>query len=200
MRRLRRILGKALRRTAGLWPPVRTGYRWVHRAAGVLGNEPRLAGAQVRRRLGGLLGAIRRHRPAEGKLAAAAGHFLKVTASYWPGLFHCYGVPDLPRTNNDLEHLFGSSRYHERRATGRKAASPAMVLRGPARLVAAAATRLGAFTGESLAPHDVGAWRELRAELDRRREARKQRCRFRRDPDAYLQRLEDQLNQTTLPP
>ena len=23
---------------------------------------------------------------------------------------------DLPRTNNDLEHLFGSHRYHERRA------------------------------------------------------------------------------------
>jgi hypothetical protein len=38
-----------------------------------------------------------------GLLAAAAAHFAKVTASYWPGLFCCYDVPDLPRTNNALE-------------------------------------------------------------------------------------------------
>ena len=30
-------------------------------------------------------------------------HFLKVFRSYWPGLFHCYDVEDLPRTNNDLD-------------------------------------------------------------------------------------------------
>src|SRR3712207_8356057 len=69
-------------------------------------------------------------------------HFLKVTVSYWPCRFHCYGVADLPRTNNDLEHLFGSNRYHERRATGRKTASPGTVLRGAVRLIAATATRL----------------------------------------------------------
>jgi len=44
--------------------------------------------------------------------------------SYWPGLFHCYDVPELPRTDNDLEQLLGSHRYHERRASGRKVASP----------------------------------------------------------------------------
>jgi len=183
-----------------MWGPVRRGFRWAHAAARILKNEAGLPGARVRRRLGGLLGAIRRHRPAAGKLAAATGHFLKVTTSYWPGLFHCYDVPDLPRTNNDLEHLFGSTRHHERRCTGRKAASPAMVLRGPVRLIAATATRLHPPTGPDLAPADVGAWRKLRAELDDRREARKQRGRFRRDPAAYLQRLEVQLRQTTLPP
>ena len=183
-----------------MWPGIRRGYCWVHQAARVLKNEAGLTGAQVRRRLGGLLGAMRRHRPGRGKLAGAVGHFVKVTKSYWPGLFHCYGVPDLPRTNNDLEHLFGSARHHERRCTGRKAASPAMVLRGPVRLIAAAANRLGTPTADSIAPADVTAWRALRAELDDRREARKQRCRFRRDPAAYLLRLEEQLRQTTLPP
>ena len=39
--------------------------------------------------------------------------FVKVTRSYWPGLFACYESSDLPRTNNDLEHTFGSHRYHE---------------------------------------------------------------------------------------
>ncbi|BAY19786.1 transposase [Anabaenopsis circularis NIES-21] len=27
-------------------------------------------------------------------------HFLKITRSYWSGLFHCYEVEGLPRTNN----------------------------------------------------------------------------------------------------
>ncbi len=183
-----------------MWPGIRRGYRWVHRAARVLKNEAGLPGTQVRRRLGGLLGAMSRHRPAEGGLADATGHFLKVTRSYWPGLFHCHDVPDLPRTNNDLEHLFGANRYHERRCTGRKVASPAMVLRGPVRLIAATATRLHAFTGESLAPADAAKWHELRAELDDRREARKQRHRFRRDPERYLRRLEQQFLKPTLPP
>lgn len=199
MTRLEAILGKGLKATAGMWPGIRQGYRWVHGAARVLKNKAGLPAARVRRKLGGLLGAVRRHRPAEGKLARAAGHFLKVTRSYWPGLFHCHDVPDLPRTNNDLEHLFGSNRYHERRCTGRKVASPAMVLRGPVRLVAAAATRLHSPSAESIAPTDVAAWRALRAELDDRREARKHRCRFRRDPTAYLRNLEQQLRQPTLP-
>ena len=38
-----------------------------------------------------------------GPLKSGIAHFLKVTDSYWPGLFHCYSVSGLPRTNNDLE-------------------------------------------------------------------------------------------------
>lgn len=193
------MLQKGLGATAGMWPGIRRGYGWVHQAARILKNEPGTPGPSVRRRLGGLLGAVRRHRPGRGKLAAAAGHFLKVTASYWPGLFHCFDVPDLPKTNNDLEHLFGSARHHERRCTGRKAASPALVLRGPVRVIAATATRVRPLAGAELSPPDVGAWRELRAELDRRLDARKQRCRFRRDPDDYLRQLEQQLLKPTLP-
>src|SRR5262245_52645287 len=128
--------------TASLWPDVRVAYPWVQRLARVLTNEPALAGAAVQRRLRGLLGALTRHQAAAGTLAPALGHFLKVSRSYWPGLFHCYSVPDLPRTNNDLEQFFGAHRYHARRATGRKVASPALVLTGSVRVVAAAATRI----------------------------------------------------------
>jgi hypothetical protein len=194
----------ALDATAKLWPPVRRGYDWFHRVARVLKNEEGRRGARVRKRLAGLLGVIRRDRPRGGRkggqLAAATAHFLKVTASYWDGLFHCYDVPGLPRTNNDLEHLFGSNRYHERRATGRKTASPAMVLRGPVRLLAATATRLKPPAAPDLAPADVRAWRDLRAALDERRAARTLRRRFRHDPEAYLRQTEEQLLQPTLPP
>ena len=84
----------------------------------------------VQRRFGGLVAAMARHRACAGDLAWAIDHFCKVTRSYRPGLFHCYAVTDLPRTDTGLEQLFGSQRYHERRATGRKMASPATVLRG----------------------------------------------------------------------
>lgn len=147
----------------------------------------------------GLLGAMCRHRKAAGVLEPALAHFVKVTRSYWPGLFHCYEVRDLPRTNNDLEHFFGASRYHERRATGRKAASPALVLRGSVRLVAAVATRLRVYTAPELAPRDATIWRQLRANLEARRQTRLLRCRFRRNPATYLANLEAQL-QLTLPP
>ena len=48
-------------------------------------------------------------------------------------MFWCYASEDVPRTNNDLEHLFGSHRYHERRASGRKRASPGLVIVGSAK-------------------------------------------------------------------
>ncbi len=88
--------------------------------------------------------------------------FRKVTTSYWPGLFYCYDVADLPRTNNDLEHVFGSARYHERRATGRKQAPPGLVVRGSVRLVAAVATQDYHFSGSDLALRDLTKWRTLR--------------------------------------
>jgi hypothetical protein len=119
-----------------MWPPIRRAYAWVHQAARILVNAAGEPAETVRRRLDGLLGAMARHRTKAGPLAAAVEHFHKVTRSYRPGLFHCYAVADLPRTNNGLEQLFGSYRRHERRATGRKANSSATVLRGSVRLTA----------------------------------------------------------------
>ena len=79
-----------------------------------------------------------------------------MTRSYWPGLFRCYEVEGLPRTNNDLEQFFGSYRYHERRCSGRKVACPGTVVRGSVRLVAAAATRLRPIEAADLVPSDQG--------------------------------------------
>ena len=133
-------------------------------------------------------------------MSGALEHFRKVTRSYWPGLFHCYDVPELPRTDNDLEQLFGAHRYHERRCSGRKVASPGLVVRGSVRLPAALATRLrGEVRGEDLMPSDPDAWRELRAGLERRQAIRAQGRRFRRDPATYLQELENALIKETLP-
>lgn len=181
-----------------MWPGVRAAFGWVHRAAHVLGQE-QVSGSVIRRQLGGLLGAMRRHRARAGTLGPAVDHFVKVSRSYWSGLFACYGAEELPRTNNDLERAFGSHRYHERRATGRKGASPALVLRGSVRLVAGLATRQRAVGASDLAAAGRFRWQELREELDQRRHRRVERRRFRRDPEAYLKALENKLNQSGLP-
>jgi len=109
-------------------------------------------------------------------------------------------VADLPRTNNDLEQLFGSIRHHERRATGRKVAGPSLVVREAARLPAALATRLKPFTASDLVPRDLEQWRALRAMLAQRHEPRVWGYRFRRDPDKYLAALEKQALKLSLPP
>ena len=172
----------------------------MRRAAAILRNKNGLDAAVVRRRYRGLVAAIARHRKASGGLAEAFTHFLKVSRSYWPGLFRCYAVPDLPRTNNELEQFFGSYRYHERRSSGRKVACPGAVVRGSVRVVASAATRLRRIEAADLAPSEVSAWRDLRESLERRQVVRTMGRRFRRDPVAYLRSLEESLINQALPP
>ena len=172
----------------------------MHAVAHVLGNAEGEPADLVRRRFDGLLGAMVRHRAKAGALAGAVDHFRKVAKSYRPGLFHCYEVTDLPRTNNALEQFFGSSRYHERRASGRKTASPGTVVRGSVRLIAGTATRLAPPTARDLARVDHTRWRAVRGSLDQRRRTRTLQSRFRRNPEAYLAQLESQAIQLTLPP
>src|SRR5215203_2163039 len=116
LKKLKQIVDKGLEQTAELWPEVRAGFDLVHRAAHELGNDRERNGQGVRRRFKAVLAdmrnAVKRAAPASD-LREGLEHFLKVTSSYEAGLFHGYDVPELPRTNNDLEQLFGSTRHHE---------------------------------------------------------------------------------------
>ena len=197
---MQRLLRKGLEATAPLWPPIQTAYDWVHQAAHLLANHQGQDAASLQQAYQDLLTTMTVHHATLGALTAAVTHFHKVTASYWPGLFTCYDVPGLPRTNNDLEQYFGAARHLERRATGRKGASPALVVRGSVRVVAAVASRLQPFTAADLRVQDVARWRALRRPLAYRHEARRTQLRFRRDPTAYLARLEACLLKSSLPP
>jgi hypothetical protein len=140
--RLRRLVARGLTTTEALWPPIRTTYGWVHRAAELLANEAAAPGRAVQHQRDDLLREMRKEQATVGPLSPAVAHFLKVSASYGPGLFHCYDIESVPRTNNDLEQYFGSARYHQRRASGRIHAAAATVVRGAVRVLAATATRL----------------------------------------------------------
>jgi len=158
-----------------------------------------LTGGEVRQSMEHLLAEIRDGQATVGTLQPAVAHFLKVSASYWPGLFHCYDVPGLPRTNNIPEHFFGSVRYHRRRASGRIRASAGTVVRGSVRALASAAARLHPIGEYELRHPDPDRWRDLRRSLDLRQEARRQQSRFRKDPAAYLAALENRLLKRSLP-
>ncbi|GHO56205.1 hypothetical protein KSB_46800 [Ktedonobacter robiniae] len=199
LERMQIFLAKGLTETAALWSDVKQGYAWVHRAAHTLSNSDELSAAQVRQTYETLLTEMERISTPSEPLITMLSTFRKVTASYWPGLFHCYDQADLPRTNNELEQYFGSARYHERRTTGRKQASPGVVVRGAVRVVASVASRLHTFSGAELCPTDLTRWRTLRSELNHRHEARQMQCRFRKSPERYLAALEQKLSKERLP-
>lgn len=166
----------------------------------MLANAEQREVAGIQRKYQDLLTTMVEQQDRLGELSDAVTHFCTVTASYWDGLFECYQVKDLPRTNNDLEQYFGTARHVERRVTGRKSASPSLVVRGSVRVVAAGASRLSSFSPADLRLRDVTAWRTLRETLNARHEGRRCQLRFRRDPQAYLASLEQRLLRSSLPP
>jgi hypothetical protein len=192
---LQHLLARGLDSTASLWPPLKLTYAWVHQAAHILANHDQLTGEQVRAQYQDLLACMDAHKMEVASLSKAIEHFRKITESFAPGLFYCYDVPGLPPTNNALEQCFGSARYHERRATGRRGAIPGVVVRGPARMLATLATRLYPFGPAELCPSDYQTWRDLRRQLSYREENRRKQWRFRKDPATYLADIEERLLQ-----
>ena len=154
----------------------------------------------VQQRFGAWLIFMSDQREKLGSLADSINHVLKITRSYWSGLFHCYRVENLPKTNNDLEQVFGSFRHHTRRTTGRQKTPASLLVRGESRLIAAVVTRIKTFTATDLATADLVAWREQRSQLEILRQKRLQQLHFRRSPENYLLELETKFIQSILPP
>lgn len=78
--------------------------------------------AKVKRRVRRYLNRRQEEAPRRGR-GAVTGHFVdhvvKKAKSYWPGLFHSYNDPRIPRTTNALEGFFGTAKSAARRTTGR---------------------------------------------------------------------------------
>jgi hypothetical protein len=56
-----------------------------------------------------------------------------MSESWLPGILHCYDVPGLPRSNLDLESIFGTLRRAQRRTSGRKETTPIRIF-GPGQI------------------------------------------------------------------
>ncbi len=200
MSELHRLLTRALKKTEALWPALSQAYALVHQAAHVLANHEEESGQAVRERYERVLHTMREQQASLGPLSETISTFLKVTESYWPGLFHCYDVADLPRTNNELEQCFGGVALRGTTRLGRRGAIAALVVRGPVRVLTALALRRQCFLPRALFLKDPEAWGTMREQLTFRREARRKQLRFRKDPAAFLAALEAILLKTSLPP
>ena len=197
---MQQCLHRGLEATAPLWPELVIAHGWLEEAAQILATPDGADRATVQARYAVLLAALQAEATPTPELQRMAAAFAKVTASYGTQVFPCYDVAGLPRTNNDLEQVFGSVRHQLRRATGQKNAPTSLVVTGATRLPAAVASRTHHFTAADLVPPNLERWRAKRTALKQRRLPRILGRRFRQDPEAYLQKLEERLVKLSLPP
>jgi hypothetical protein len=117
------------------------------------------------------------------------------------GLYHCYDVPGLPRTDNDLEQFYRRLKTQERRITGHKR-SDSFVVRvgGFAAYATAASDEPESKVLQRLATVPADAWRQARARLRANQERQAKMRRFRLHRAAYLANLEARWALLTEPP
>ena len=98
---------------------IAEGYTWVLDISAILDvplPEPEAEppdtslSSTVRAQLDAYLEQLYQRTDLCASLLAFRKHLLALTKRYAPGLFHCYDIPGLPRTDNDLESLFGRVR------------------------------------------------------------------------------------------
>jgi hypothetical protein len=116
-----RGLQAALAPLAARVAEVQVGADWLARITSVLSaaTEPAPTAAAVAAQLQTCLSQLD-HEPVPPDLVVFRQHLQKVSRSYWPGLFHCYDHPDIPRTNNGMESHFRDTQRRILRTTGQK--------------------------------------------------------------------------------
>jgi hypothetical protein len=115
-------LQTALQSAQATYSIVREAANWLEHIATLLDPEQTTtrSGIQVRQDLFAYLVKIQANRFRDPILRNSFRIILKNTRSYAPGLFHCYDVPGLPRTNNDRESDFRARGRRLLRTTGQK--------------------------------------------------------------------------------
>jgi hypothetical protein len=115
-------LQSALSPFAQTYQEFRHGAAWLRDIAYILEPAPAhpLSAAHVAGQLRGYLDTVLRLPDVTPTLYEFGLHLDKVSRSYWPGLFHCYDVPGVPRTNNELESHFRDTGRRLLRTTGQK--------------------------------------------------------------------------------
>src|SRR5215471_13164231 len=115
-------LQSALSPLAPTYQELHQGAAWLRDIAYILepvATHPSSA-EEVARQLRGYLDTVRWRSDVTPSLKTFGRHLDTVSRSYWPGLFHCYDLPGLPRTNNELESRFRDTRRRLLRTTGQK--------------------------------------------------------------------------------
>jgi hypothetical protein len=177
---------------------LRRVHGWLLDLARCLEPEPpeaptRRAGAAVRQEVERLLETLPGRFPT-GRvpvwLQEKAAYVATVLHRLGDGLYHCYDVPGLPRTDNDLEHFSRQLKAGERRATGHRRSDTFVVrVGGFAAYAVAARTCSEQALCAQLASVPAAACQRARAALRATQYRQVQMHRFHLRPDRYLSDL-----------
>ena len=150
----------------------------------------------VRNELDAYLTRLEQRSDLNDTLLSFTRHLRNLTHRYAPGLFHCYDIPGLPRTNNDTESLFGRLRRQTNRTSGAHHAKQRLHEQGAWLLFG-----LPNDEHEQLRRLQHVPLNELRTERQRMQQhldSFRQDRRFRTKPVPYLAQLETQA--ASVPP
>ncbi len=117
-------------------------------------------------------------------------HLRDLTNRYAPGLFQCYDIPGLPRTNNDTESLFGRLRRQTNRTSGSHHAKQRLQEQGAWLLFDLPNNEHEQLRRLQHVP--LKEWRNERQRMHAHLDAFRQDRRFRAKPTTYLAQLEAQ--------
>jgi len=117
------------------------------------------------------------------------------------GLYHCYDVPGLPRTDNALEQFYRRVKTEQRRITGRKRADAFVVRVGGFAVYATAASGTAeSVLREHLAAVPAVSWQQQRVHLRQTQARQTKMRRFRLRRAVYLADLEARWAALSQPP
>jgi hypothetical protein len=105
---LRRGLHDALTSVREDYSELRQAAHWLEHIADLLDprGKPERSSVQVKQETFAYLQDIERESQDSPRLRRFSNKIRQTTLNYTPGLFHCYDIPALPRTNNDRESEF----------------------------------------------------------------------------------------------
>jgi hypothetical protein len=124
LRGLHTTLDNILPQYSQAFAEVATTQAWVETIADILDKplptteEPGVGGDAVALEVAHYLGTLAHQPTLTPWQQSFRNNLFALTDRYWSGLFHCYDIVGLPRTNNDLEGLFGQTKRQLRRRLG----------------------------------------------------------------------------------
>jgi hypothetical protein len=158
-----RGLQAAMTPVAARMADIQQGADWLARITTILSADadPAPTAAPVAHQLQTCLDQLD-DEPVTPDMEAFRQHLQKVSRSYWPGLFHCYDHPDIPRTNNGMESLFRDTQRRILRTTGQKGRTRRILHRSGAwELIPHPPTEAATIEAiQQIAPTDLAAERQ----------------------------------------
>jgi hypothetical protein len=200
LQRLRTLIARAQERGKEQEAGLRQAHAWLHQIAQLLDPEDLdhppdgLNGARVRERVESYLddiAAIRAKDDYPASFRSAVEHMQSVVIHFRDYLYHCYDIPGLPRTNNDLEQFYRRVKATERRITGHRRSDNFVVRMGGFAAYALATEHFTeADLRASLARVPASDWLHERATLRAIQDRQTRMRRFRLHRDAFLADIE----------